>query len=218
MLQIKSFCFNPFQENTYLLYDESGEAAVVDPGCERREEREMLSNFIAEKHLRVVALVNTHCHIDHVLGNRYVMDTYGVPLLVHPDDVATLKANELFAPMYGFSGFEVSEPGGFLKHGDHFRFGHTDFEVLHVPGHSPGHIALYDPDSKSCIAGDVLFLGSVGRTDLPGGDHATLIDSIRRRLFALGDDVVVYPGHGPSTTIGRERRSNPFCGMQASGY
>jgi hydroxyacylglutathione hydrolase len=120
MLQIKSFCFNPFQENTYLLYDESGEAAVVDPGCERREEREMLSNFIAEKHLRVVALVNTHCHIDHVLGNRYVMDTYGVPLLVHPDDVATLKANELFAPMYGFSGFEVSEPGGFLKHGDHF--------------------------------------------------------------------------------------------------
>jgi hydroxyacylglutathione hydrolase len=90
--------------------------------------------------------------------------------------------------------------------------------VLHVPGHSPGHIALYDPDSKSCIAGDVLFLGSVGRTDLPGGDHATLIDSIRRRLFALDDDVVVYPGHGPSTTIGRERRSNPFCGMQASGY
>ena len=216
MMQIKSFCFNPFGENTYVLYDESGEAIVIDPGCSNREEENQLSGFLADEKLRVTALINTHCHIDHVLGNSFVMDTYGVPLLIHPDDAPLLKANEVVAPMYGIPNFRAPQPDGFLNAGDRFGFGNTELEILHLPGHAPGHIGLYDAVSRCCIAGDVLFLGSIGRTDLPGGDYDTLIQSIRKRLFPLGDEVTVYPGHGPPTTIGRERRSNPFCGDPVS--
>lgn len=216
MMQIKSFCFNPFGENTYVLYDESGEAIVIDPGCSNREEENQLSDFLADEKLRVKALINTHCHIDHVLGNSFVMDTYGVPLLIHADDAPLLKANEVVAPMYGIPNFRAPQPDGFLNAGDRFGFGNTELEILHLPGHAPGHIGLYDAVSRCCIAGDVLFLGSIGRTDLPGGDYDTLIQSIRKRLFPLGDEVTVYPGHGPPTTIGRERRSNPFCGDPVS--
>lgn len=216
MMQIKSFCFNPFGENTYVLYDESGEAIIIDPGCSNRQEEGQLSGFVADQKLRVRALINTHCHIDHVLGNQFVMDTYGVPLLIHPDDAPVLKANEVVAPMYGIPDFRAPQPDGFLNAGDRFGFGHTELEILHLPGHAPGHIGLYDAGSRCCIAGDVLFLGSIGRTDLPGGDYDTLIESIRKRLFPLGDEVTVYPGHGPPTTIGRERRSNPFCGDPGS--
>jgi glyoxylase-like metal-dependent hydrolase (beta-lactamase superfamily II) len=211
-MKIKQFVFNSFSENTYILYDETKECIIVDPGCYEEAERNMLVKFIEENKLKVVALLNTHCHIDHVLGNSFVKRTFGVDLIIHKEDIPTLKANEIVAPIYGFSNYETTEADSFLAEGDFVKFGDSALKVVFVPGHASGHIALINKEEKICIGGDVLFQQSIGRTDLPGGDYDTLISSIKNKLFVLADDVTVYCGHGPSTTIGYEKRNNPFCG------
>ncbi|MES2731038.1 MAG: MBL fold metallo-hydrolase, partial [Bacteroidota bacterium] len=202
------------QENTYLLYDETGECVIIDPGCYDRSEKEELSEFIQKNNLKVVQLLNTHGHIDHVLGNAYVKEKYGVKLFIHAKDEATLLATVIYAPSYGFHKYESATPDGFIAEGDVIQFGNSTLEILFVPGHAPGHIAFINRAQQFCIGGDVLFRRSVGRTDLPGGNFDTLLDSIHHKLFPLGNDFVVYPGHGPSTTIGEEKRSNPFCAIK----
>ncbi|QSE97936.1 MBL fold metallo-hydrolase [Fulvivirga lutea] len=214
MIQVQSFTFNPFLENTYVLYDETKEAIVIDPGCYENYEKEQLNSFIEEQNLNVKRLINTHCHIDHVFGNEYVKNKYGVKLEVHEADVATLRAVKAYAPSYGFQHFEESEVDLSLKEGDIVKFGNSELDVLFVPGHAPGHIALHSKADNICINGDVLFRESIGRTDLPGGDFDTLIKSIHDKLFALPDETVVYCGHGPETTIGHEKQYNPFCALR----
>ena len=215
MLTIKSFTFNPFEENTYVVFDSTGEAVVIDPGCYEPLEEKELSRFIEEKKLSVKLLLNTHAHIDHVLGNYYIKKTYGVPFCIHQTELPVLRAVKSYAPNYGFSRYQEVLPDRELKEGEPVRFGQSQLEVLYLPGHSPGHVGFYSGPDKLILAGDVLFYRSVGRTDLPGGDMDTLVSSIHHKLFNLPDDVVVYPGHGPTTTLGDEKISNPFCALQA---
>jgi glyoxylase-like metal-dependent hydrolase (beta-lactamase superfamily II) len=210
MLQVKSFAFNPFQENTYVLYDESKQCVIIDPGCYEEEEQVALTQFITANNLNVTALLNTHCHIDHVLGNFFVKEKYSVKLSIHRLDEPVLKAVKAYAPNYGFSQYHEASPDHFMEEGDVISVGSQQLKVLFVPGHAPGHVAFYSSENKIVIGGDVLFFNSIGRTDLPGGNYETLIRSIKQKLFILPDDVTVYPGHGPQTTIGYEKKSNPF--------
>jgi hydroxyacylglutathione hydrolase len=212
MLRIVSFTFNGFAENTYLLIDEATRAtAIVDPGAYSRAEQQTLSDYIARENLDVKYLLNTHAHIDHVLGNSYVLTTYpGIPFWLHALDLPTLRAVPTYAGPYGFPAYQPAEPTGELTPGQVIKLGESELAVRFTPGHAPGHVVLYEAASGQLVGGDVLFKGSVGRTDLPGGDHATLIRSIETELLTLPDETVVYPGHGPATTIGDERRSNPF--------
>ncbi len=210
MLQIKLFTFNALAENTYVLYDETRECVIIDPGCYDRNEQQLLKEFIEAEELKVVKLLNTHGHVDHVLGNAYVKRTFGVSLYVHPKDEATLRAVAAYAPIWGFHRYEPAEADGYLEEGDVVSFGNTQLKVLFLPGHAPGHIGFYCEKEEILIAGDVLFQNSIGRTDLPGGNHQTLLRSIREKVFPLGDSVKVYPGHGPMTQVGDEKRWNPF--------
>ena len=214
MVQIQSFTFNPFQENTYVLFDETKEAIIIDPGCYEKEEQEELRDFIESEKLTVKLLLNTHCHIDHVLGNDYVKHLYKVPFLIHPIDLNVLKAVPSYASNYGFPLYREVLPDGDLIEGESINFGNTSLKIIFLPGHAPGHVGFYDPLQKFIIAGDVLFYHSIGRTDLPGGNFETLISSIHKKLFTLPEDVVVYPGHGSETTIGKEKVNNPFCALK----
>jgi hydroxyacylglutathione hydrolase len=213
MIQVQSFTFNPFEENTYVLYDDTLEAIVIDPGCYEREEQAELVEFVISKKLIVKTLINTHCHIDHVLGNDFVKSKYKVPFLIHPVELPVLRAVKTYASNYGFPGYSEVLPDGDLQEGKNLKFGNSTLEVLFLPGHSPGHVGLYEPIQKFIIAGDVLFYHSIGRTDLPGGNFDTLIKSIHQKLFVLPDDVTVYPGHGTPTSIGEEKVNNPFCAL-----
>jgi hydroxyacylglutathione hydrolase len=213
MMHVQRFVFNPFMENTYVLFDETHECVIIDPGCTDRHEEEELQAFVLQNNLVVKKLLNTHCHIDHVLGNAFVKQKFGVPLSIHPLEAPLLKAVKTYAPNYGFAQYQESEPDEFLNEGDSVFFGNQQLQVLFVPGHSPGHIALYHQEAKLVIGGDVLFESSIGRTDLPGGDFETLIKSIHEKFFTLPDDVTVYCGHGAATTIGVEKRTNPFCAI-----
>jgi hydroxyacylglutathione hydrolase len=211
MLHVKLFTFNSFAENTYVIYDDTKACAVVDPGCYGQHEQEVLSSFIEEHALRVTHLINTHAHIDHIVGNHYIQTTYNVQLALHQQEVPMLQVAIQYASSYGFTAYRPIEAEKLLTAGDTIQVGDTLLAVLHVPGHSPGHIALYNRQANVCLSGDVLFRGSIGRTDLPGGDHTLLLQSIHQQLFPLGDEVVVYPGHGPTTTIGKEKSTNVFC-------
>ena len=215
-MTIQHFTFNPLQENTYVVYDETREAIIIDPGCYEKEEQEELRRFINWEKLSVKKLVNTHCHIDHVLGNAFIMREYNVDLYIHRTDLPTLESNLVVAPLYGFHGYEHSTTGQFLAEGDLVEFGNSKLRVLFVPGHAPGHIALVNEEENLCISGDVLFYQSIGRTDLPGGSFSVLIDSIHSKLFSLPEETRVYCGHGPATSIGFEKQFNPFCGINAS--
>ncbi|HEY4651450.1 MAG TPA: MBL fold metallo-hydrolase [Pontibacter sp.] len=209
-MKITRFTFNAFAENTYLLHDDTNECVVVDPGCSDKREKEQLQQYIADNNLKVVRLLNTHCHIDHVLGNKFVADTYNVGLEIHEQDLDTLRAIPVYAPVYGIMGYEEQLPASYLKEGEQVTFGNTTLDIIFAPGHAPGHVVFYNKEDKTLIAGDVLFQESIGRTDLPGGDYNTLISSIKTKLFVLPDEVTVYPGHGPETTIGHEKKYNPF--------
>ncbi|CAN5292964.1 MBL fold metallo-hydrolase [soil metagenome] len=211
MIKVQSFVFGPFMENTFVLSDETKECLIIDPGCYEPEEKEEIKKYIFENNLKVKILINTHCHIDHVLGNTFIKDTYQVKLLLHPKDEPTLKSVKIYASNYGFPHYHEATIDGYIDEGDKVSFGNSVLEVLFVPGHAPGHIALYNKSENICIGGDVLFRNSIGRTDLPGGDFNTLINSIHTKIFPLGDDMTVYCGHGPETTIGYEKRTNPFC-------
>lgn len=213
MLHVKSFTFNPFEENTYVVYDETREAVIIDPGCFEKVEQQELSSFITSEKLSVKLLLNTHCHIDHVLGNYFVKQTYHVPLLVHSTEVPVLRAVKTYASNYGFPGYQEVLPDGQLEEGVAVTFGTSSLDVIFLPGHSPGHVGFYHAGQHLLIAGDVLFYHSIGRTDLPGGSTETLLSSIHQKLFPLPEDVVVHPGHGPVTTLGEERVNNPFCAL-----
>ncbi len=192
-----------------MLYDDTREAIIIDPGCYGRAEEATLKAFVAAEGLRVAHLLNTHCHIDHVLGNHFVKSTYGVDLWIHPADAPLLRAVETYAPQWGFAQYAPTTAEHFFE-GDTFSFGQSTLEIRFTPGHAPGHVVFYDAEGGLCIGGDVLFRESIGRTDLPGGHHQTLLRSIREQLFTLPDDTVVHPGHGPTTTIAHEKRYNPF--------
>ncbi|WP_111670627.1 MBL fold metallo-hydrolase [Algoriphagus litoralis] len=215
MLHIKTFTFNPFQENTYLVYDDQGEAVLIDPGCHTGQERAELEGFITSQNLKLHHLLNTHCHIDHVLGNAWAKKRFGIPLLIHKNELPVLKSVEVYAPNYGFSGYESSEADDFLEEGQVFTIGLESMKIIFVPGHAPGHLVFYHEQSGQCIAGDTLFRGSIGRTDLPGGNHTLLLAKIKSELFSLPDETIIYPGHGPETTIGYEKIYNPFVGERA---
>ena len=214
MISIKTLVFNPFAENTYLVYDESQESVIVDPGCYDVAEQEHLQRVIELEELKPVALLNTHCHIDHVLGNAFVKKTYNLPLQVPRGDAETLAAVPSYAAMYGFPEYEHTDADHLLQPHEKINFGSSHLLALLVPGHTTGHMAFVNADEKICIGGDVLFDGSIGRTDLPGGDLDTLITSIQQQLFNLPDETVVYCGHGPTTTIGQEKKTNPFCALR----
>lgn len=211
-MNVSRFTVNPFGENTYVLWDaDSREAVIIDPGMSNEAEREALDKFIEREKLTPVHLVNTHQHIDHCLGNQYVKNRYGLKLEANEGDDflgQTLREQSRRFGMRVTADNAVSDIH--LSDGDRFYVGKEPVEVLAVPGHSPGSIALYAPESSFVITGDALFPGSIGRTDLPGGSLPTLVDSIRKRLFTLPDDTVVLPGHGGETTIGIEKRSNPY--------
>lgn len=211
MALVAKFTFNPFQENTYVVYDDSGECIIFDPGCATADEKKQLSSFIEANKLKPVRLINTHCHLDHVFGNRYVSEHYGLGLEIHEGELPVLKAVPQICIMYGLPQPELSPtPSAFLEPGTSVTFGNTTLKILFTPGHSPASISFYCAESNFVIAGDVLFYESIGRTDLPGGDFATLIQSIKTQLFPLGDEVRVYSGHGEDTTIGHEKEHNPF--------
>lgn len=210
MINIHHFTFNGFQENTYILYDETKECVIIDPGCYSNEEQTVLKNYIEENELKPVKLLNTHCHIDHVLGNNFVTTTFNVGLEIHEKDLPTLHATPEYGHLYGFNIDKSPEPVHFLNDGDFVEFGNSKVEVLFTPGHCTGHIVFVAHDEKFIVNGDVLFQGSIGRTDLPGGDMNTLLNSIKTKLFTLPDDYTVYTGHGGSTTIGFEKSNNPF--------
>ena len=211
-MTVASFTFNAFSENTYLLIDEATrQCAIVDPGCYSLAEQQALRHYIEANDLQVALLLNTHAHVDHVLGNDFVLRTWpGTPFLLHPLDLPTLRAVEGYAGIYGFPQYQAAEPTDELAAGQPVHFGETELEVRFAPGHAPGHVVFYHAPTATVIGGDVLFQQSIGRTDLPGGDHATLLRSIATELMTLPDDTTVHPGHGPATTIGAERRSNPF--------
>ena len=206
-LKAKVFVFSPFQENTYILFDDSKKAVVIDPGMENPDEEKRFSDFLIDNGLTLEKVLLTHAHIDHIFGLNYVVDKYNVPVVMHRDSVAVLNGVPEYAKVYGFdiqiSDYKLEE----VDEGDEIDFG---LKVLHIPGHVPGHLVFYHSQQAEAWVGDVLFYMSIGRTDLPGGNHHLLISGIKEKLFNLPDDVKIYSGHGPATSIGFEKAHNPF--------
>lgn len=211
MLRIHSFTFNPVQENTYIIYNDNKECLIVDPGCYFPEEKKALELFINTNQLVPKALLNTHCHLDHVFGNKFVHETWGLPLHLHPLEEPVLAFAPQSAQMWNLPFDNYQGPKIHLNPGDIFKLGNEgELEIIFTPGHSPGSISFYNRQDRFLISGDVLFRESIGRTDLPGGDYQTLINSIQNELWQLPDDTTVYSGHGPITTIEYEKKNNPF--------
>jgi hydroxyacylglutathione hydrolase len=210
MLQIKVLTFNPVQENTYVLYNEFNDCLIIDPGCYSDEEKEALKAFIDLNRLTPKMLLNTHCHLDHVFGNKFIAEEYRLTLKIHEKEAALLEMAPASGLMFNLPFDNYTGELTFLAEGDTVSLGADVLEVIHAPGHSPGSICFYCASQKFIIGGDVLFQNSIGRTDLPGGSHDDLVRNIKGKLFKLPEDVTVYPGHGPETTLGAEMRSNPY--------
>ncbi len=210
MLQIRPFTFNPFQENTYLLWNEALECIIIDPGCYEPEEKQELFAFIKDNQLKPVRCLLTHSHIDHVLGLKFIEEAYDLLPELHKAEHEQLKTVPVYGAQWGILCETPPLPKAELKAGQQILFGKEKIDIIHTPGHSTGSVCFILHAQKDVIGGDVLFHQSIGRTDLPGGDHATLLRSIREQLFTLDDEYTVYPGHGPSTTIGYEKIHNPF--------
>jgi glyoxylase-like metal-dependent hydrolase (beta-lactamase superfamily II) len=209
-MEIGVFTFNDFSENTYVLSDDSGQCIIIDPGCNTLEEQKQLTSYIEAKKLTPVRLINTHCHIDHVLGNRYISETYKLDLEAHEGEISILESCVMVASMYHIPYNPSPMIAKKLLEGEKIAFGKTTLDIIFTPGHSPASISLYNSDNNVLVAGDVLFKRSIGRTDLPGGNFETLKASIQKKLYLLPDETVVFPGHGPSTTIGEEKAENQF--------
>ena len=210
MLTVKRFIFNPIQENTYVVYNGKDACAIIDPGCYFPEEKQGLAFWLKEAHLHPNFLLNTHCHLDHVFGNKWVAEHYQLELQMGEKELWTFRfapesGSRWSMPFENYSGNII-----FLKEGDTIQLGDDSLEVLFTPGHSVGHIAFYNRKNGFVISGDLLFRMGIGRSDLPGGDAALLLESIRQKLMVLPDDTIVYPGHGEPTTIGYEKENNPF--------
>ena len=211
MIQVKAFPVNPLQENTYLVWDETREAIVIDAGFLMDNEKQRFESVLKENDLKLVKVINTHLHFDHQFGNRYLAEKFDLKPLAHKLDEHLLDDAKAGKIVYGFPIREdAQELGGYIEEGEMIKFGNTELLAIWVPGHTPGHLVFYDSQSGSLFAGDVLFRGSVGRTDFPGGDHASLITNIQKKLLVLPDDTVVYSGHGPTTTIAYEKQYNPY--------
>ena len=209
-MDIKSFVFNAFYENTYLLSSSNLETLILDPGCYEDFEKKELTDFIKTNKLKPIAIINTHCHIDHVLGNDYLKKLYDIPLWIPATEKNLLKSVATYAPTMGIQDYQEAEPDKLLSEKDVITFGSEKLEILYAPGHSEGHLMFYHAAEKSLMAGDVIFRESIGRTDLPGGNFKTLEESIKNQVFTLPEVVEIYPGHGPSTTVGHEKKHNPF--------
>lgn len=210
MLTLRHFTFNPIQENTYVVYNEQGECCIVDPGCYFPAERNELKDFIDENRLLPKYLLNTHCHLDHVFGNKFVHETWGLELYTNELEKPVLDYAPVSGKSWGIPFDNYSGPLHWLKAGDEIAIGNDRLLVLFTPGHSPGHISFYSAADGFVLSGDVLFRRSIGRTDLPGGNFDTLIRSIREQLFVLPAETKVYSGHGDPTTVGAEKKDNPF--------
>jgi hydroxyacylglutathione hydrolase len=210
MLQIKTFTFNPYQENTYVLYDEHRNCAIIDPGMYGPADEKLLTDFIEQHDLIPQILLNTHCHIDHVLGNRFIFDQYGLYPQFHEGELSVLVEVQNYAPQMGFR-YEISPIGDtFLGEEGIIKIGNDELKLIFAPGHSPAHLCFYHEKQQFLIGGDVLFKNSIGRTDLPGGNHELLLKNIKEKIYTLPNEVTVYPGHGPTTTVGSEKVSNPY--------
>ena len=214
MLNVQRFTFNPVQENTYVVYNDEKDCCIIDPGCYFSTEETALTDFVEENKLKPVYLLNTHCHLDHIFGNRFINKTYGLILHLHPLEKAVLALGPASGSMWQMPFDNYDGELIFINEGDTIQLGSETFEILFTPGHSPGSICFYSKAHKFIISGDVLFNGSVGRTDLPGGSFDTLQQSIKTKMYMLPEDVIVYPGHGESTTIGDEMKANPFVKME----
>jgi len=211
MIKLEKHIFNPFQENTYIIWDEETlEGIIVDPGCSNQHEEEALTNSIAEKKIIVKYIINTHCHIDHVLGNKFVKEKYGCEFYVPEIDIPLLDNLIKQAEMFGVKAEKSPLPDHYLTEDLKLNIGKSEMRFLFTPGHTAGEYCIIFDADKVCISGDVLFLEGIGRTDLWGGDYNTLLQSIKNKLFTLNDDITVYPGHGDKTTIGHEKINNPF--------
>jgi len=211
MIKIQTFTFNPFAENTYVLFDETKTCIIIDPGSYEDTEKEQIVDFIETNELKPLKIVNTHCHIDHIFGIAHLCERYNLDLEIHQDDMPVLNSTGSVAQLYGLPNVDIPPtPVGYFDEGEQIEFGNSSLDILFTPGHSPGHVVFYNKEQKFVIGGDVLFYGSIGRTDLPGGDYDTLIASIKNKVLPLGDDFQVHSGHGPVTNIGFEREQNPF--------
>ncbi len=214
-MQIKKFVFNPFQVNTYLLFDETGQCAIIDPACSSPSEQQTLTSFIQQHKLTPVLLLLTHTHIDHILGVAWAKQTFGLEVSAHPDSEVYLRNAPDQAELFGLKLSGTFSPGLMLNETEDVFFGNSRMKVLHTPGHALGSVCFYHEPTESLFAGDVLFHQSIGRTDLPGGNYDVLKSNIWLKLFVLPDSTVVYPGHGPETTIGTEKVTNPFVAIGA---
>ena len=210
MIKVNKFVVNPLGENSFIVSDETGECVFIDPGFYYEEEHQEIKDFIAENQLNPVKIVNTHCHFDHIWGVEFVRNEYKIPFLAHAEDNFWVERATQQAEMFGFEMNSVAPADSFLVENEYIEFGNSRLKIIHVPGHSPGHVVFYSENDKILVAGDVLFYGSIGRTDLPGGDYQTLISNIKNKLFDLPNETKVYCGHGPETSLGFEKRTNPF--------
>lgn len=210
MITIQDFCFSAFQENTYVLYNEFKEAIIIDPGCYTRIEEKILSDFIRKENLKPSLLLNTHCHLDHVFGNNYVSETYGLTAHIHPNEQIVLDRLPEAAAKWGVPTDAYKGTIQYIQEGEIISLGKDSFKVLLTPGHSPGSVCFYHAEQDFIIGGDLIFKDGVGRTDLPGANPLDLIKSIREQIFPLPDSLTIYSGHGPVTTWGREKEHNPY--------
>jgi glyoxylase-like metal-dependent hydrolase (beta-lactamase superfamily II) len=210
MIKVEKFVVNPLGENSFIISDETGECIFIDPGFYFAEEHQEIKDYIKSNGLTPVKITNTHCHFDHIMGVEFVRNEFGIPFHAHAEDVFWVEKAIEQAEMFGFEMKSVAPVDEFLVENEFVEFGKSKLKIIHVPGHSPGHVVFYSESDKKLIAGDVLFYGSIGRTDLPGGNYETLISNIKSKLFALPDDTLVYCGHGPETKLGFEKRNNPF--------
>lgn len=215
-MRVKSFEFNPLGVNTYVLHDETKEGVVIDAACFYANEKEELLRYIQDQGITVKHLLNTHLHFDHLFGVNLVSSRFGIPLSCHQGDAFLLEDLPRQLQQFGLPPVDSElkpEIGKFLNEGDRIKFGNQTLEIFHIPGHSPGSIVFYSASNGCLFGGDVLFHSSIGRTDLYGGSYDDLVNGIHEKLFTLPDETVIYSGHGPSTTIGYEKKNNPFVGQ-----
>jgi glyoxylase-like metal-dependent hydrolase (beta-lactamase superfamily II) len=210
MINVKIFTFNPLQENTYILYSDDLECIIIDPGCYFDPERGKLKDFIQKMGLTPILLVNTHCHLDHVFGNKFIKETYNLDLYIHQGEQVVLEHAPTSGLMWNMPFDNYEGPIHYLVPGEVIRLGQESLDILFTPGHSPASVSFYAQESGFVIAGDVLFRESIGRTDLPGGSPDVLLKSIMEQLYVLPDETVVYSGHGVPTKIGHEKKHNPY--------
>ena len=210
MITIKTFVFNILNTNTYIVFDETKECAIIDAACQEYQEKESLVNFIESNKLKPVKLLNTHCHVDHILGNPFVIEKFNISYEAHPAGKLFWEMAKEFGSVFNLKVDRVIKPAKFLYDGEIIKFGNSELLVLYTPGHADGSVCFLNKEQKFVITGDTLFRESIGRTDLPTANYDLLIKSIKNKLLILDDEYIVYPGHGPATTIGYEKMNNAF--------